>query len=467
MTVTLLEFGSLSRHTHAALFQALDEKRLQWRGMSLARLGRLATDFQVECQPFLRSWEEKDAAEGWQASRWVGRFPCDGETYCIKPRIGWPRFEVMLETVLSVGRQEGGAFRRSMSDEVDLARLVWVLAHEIAWRRHRGAAKAFVRREERDAPALRGELNLAAQLVKFTDRHTLACRYDDLTYDHPVNRGSLLAIKKLQQHGDFPFNGTSTYDRIVREWREALTSNGVETPAHFPAGFMRWSRANDGFRAAHALAEIVVGERQATATSGGGAAAFLFDSAEVWELYLCKQLSAVVGELTDKLPGYTVEWPRERPGPLDALLVWESTRVAAQIPDIRIRKPDRSVALVIDAKYRRFKPPTEDVEIAIQMFHYAATAKGPKEEHWPPAVLIYPSCTSPDLNPRPGESGPFPSGRGLFGVGDKSSLSAWWVALPQIGDEQISLTAFQNDVRRQLKKIIEKELGLPLKSDAA
>ena len=310
----------------APISSALTEKRLDWKGLSLAALGSVATRFEVVCQPFEQSSEGQ-----WQVLRWVGCFTHAGQSWCIEPRIGRQRFLAMIGDVFSIGVSPGGGV--SLSDENNLTSLAWLLAHDSAWRRHRGAAKAFVRREVCDAPSLRGQLDLAAQLGKLVDKHHFACRYDDLTYDNSINRGTLLAIKVLKQHGSFPFNGTGNHHRIAREWQAALQANGVETPAHFPAGSVRWSRANDGFRAAHLLAELVVGERQTTASATRDTSAFLFDSAEVWELYLHRQLQAALRELSHEFPDYVVDWPRERRGTPDALLEWQGQRILSQIPD--------------------------------------------------------------------------------------------------------------------------------------
>ena len=429
---------------------ALNAERMLWRGISLASLGSIGARFAVDCVPF-----EKIEGE-WKASRWVGNFTFDGQSWRIMPRVGWPRFVAMLSTAFSVGVNDGGGLRAGDGNDGNLIPLAWVLAFESAWRQHRGAAKSFVRREVTDAPALRGELNLALQLDKLVDRHAFACRYDELTYDNPVNRGALLAIKLLKQHGRFPFYANSgRYHRIAREWQEALLANRVETPAHFPAEAMRWSRANDRFRAAHALSELVVAERQITASAGRTVTAFLFDSAEVWELYLWRQLQCVVQQ-SGKFSGFSVEWPREHQGEPEALLLWQGRRVGWSIPDLRIRRPDGSLALIVDAKYRYFRPPTEDGEIALQMFNYVAIASQ-NGEKCPPATLLYPDFERLDRPKCCDINGPRELGRGLLLTQGGVSLSAWAVQLPPV-DKKNDSQAFQKCVREQLEEILRREI---------
>ena len=450
----IVEFESLNVEEHEELCRALTDDRLKWAGVSLARLGRLATNFEIACEPFTPAYNDTGSLDTWKASRWVGHFLLDGEAYSISPRVGWARFLLMLEGAISVGIQEGGSVQRG--NEGNLAPLVWVLLHEMAWRHHRGPAKAFVRRHEHDAFALRGQLNLGEQLIKLNNSHTIACEYDELTYDHSVNRGTLLAIKRLRQDKLFPFNGSTSYDVMARAWSEALMSAGVESPSRFPKGYMRWSRANDGFRAAHAIAEMVVDKREGRANIGRGPASFLFDSAEVWELYLFRQLVILAREWS-VLAELTVEWPRERLGPPDTLLKWQGRDLYAQFPDIRLIGDKGRVELVIDAKYRIFKAPTEtDVDFALQMFRYAATANREADDCWPPTVLLYPSCEG--LNPSE-RRGPLLKGKGRFNVSGEPNIAAWAIELPTCTDAFKSKAEFHSYVRNQLKEVITAEIG--------
>ncbi|WP_295441626.1 hypothetical protein [uncultured Thiodictyon sp.] len=447
--MSIAEFAALPP---GVLSNALDERRLRWRGISLAQIGTVAARFDVECVPFIfRTYIA--AAPSWCATRWVGQFGFEGESYTILPRIGWGRFEAMLTAVLSVGTMGEGGIPSAASGEGDLLPLAWVLVHEAAWRRNRGAAKAFVRKSVSDAPALRGELDLPAQLAKLIDKQNFACRYDELTYDHPVNRGTLLAIRTLEQHRRFPFNCTGGFHRIAREWAEALAANGVALPERFPAEAMRWSRANDSFRAAHVLAAMIVAERQSASRGGKGVPGFLFDSAEVWELYLWRCLKEVIAEFPE-FHDCEVEWPRENRSAPEPLLFWQGLPVAPRIPDLRIRR-GHDVALVIDAKYRFFQPPTAEGggDLAVQMFQYAAMGSRDHAERSPPVVLIYPSCE--DLRNGPGDESPYLLGSGRFNLPGDPPLTAWAVKLPVLeGIQPAACAGFHREVRAQLRHIL-------------
>jgi hypothetical protein len=226
-------------------------------------------------------------------------------------------------------------------------------------------------------------------------------------------------------------------------------------PEHFPAELMRWSRSNDGYQPSHLLAELIVAERRTTSGGGRGVSAFFFDSAEVWELYLWRQLVAVVG---CDFPDYCVEWPREKRGAPDFLLRWEGRPVGERIPDLLIQRRDGSKALVVDAKYRTYRPPTDDGNLAVQMFEYVAMAE--RTGTTPPAVLLYPMCK--ELNPSPGSSTEQPRhlGRGRFNLPGKPPLTAWGIPLPDL-DQKATLAnphAFHTTVRQHLKMILCTEL---------
>lgn len=446
MPERIVEFKPLGE-SWAPIRTALDEQRLAWKGLSLAALGTVAARFeQAVCTPFEKSFETSTSGQ-WQASRWVGSFTHAGQSWSIEPRIGWPRFMLMLGDVFSIGVGPAGGV--AMANESDLTSLAWLLSFQSAWCRHRGAAKAFVRREADAAPALRGQLDLSSQISKLVDKHTFACRYDELTYDNPINQGTMLAIRFLKQHGRFPFNGVGEHHRITREWQETLLSNGVQTPANFPADIVRWSRSNDGFRAAHRLAELIVGERKASASHGRDLNAFLFDSAEVWELYLYHQLSAALAALGEQFAGFVVHWPRGKRGEPDALLEWQGRKLLFNIPDLNILRPDGTVALVIDAKYRRYRPPTEDPEIVWQMFCYAANANRRDSESWPPTLLLYPRCKNFN-NELPCELG-----RGHF-LASGSPLIAQSLDLPEVAG---AAEDWHANVRKQLQSLLLQQLA--------
>jgi hypothetical protein len=439
--VVLEEFEKLDKAKHSSLIQALSENRLQGRGISLAARNPFLPDFAVECQPFVGQRDD------WWVSRWVGNFAIDTIGYTLQPRVGWPRFYAMLANMPSIGVLANGGSTGNAASGSDLTALAWVLAHEEAWRRHRGPAKAFVRREEAGCAELRGELDLDRQLAKLPDQmHTLACRYDELTFDHPVNRGSRLALRQLARRQRFPYNGNSDFRRLAQDWDNSLAVNQIEAPAHFPADLVRWSLANSGFRTAHALAEQVVAERQHDADRGRQQA-FLFDAAEIWELYLFQQIDEVI-QADFKGMGLRVEWPRARQATPDHLLIWDGHPVGMLIRDIEIRRDDNSLAVVIDAKSRTYQSLQIDTDIARQMFNYVASAPN-GESHPPPAVLLYPSCGG--INPSTGD-GPFQRGSGEVRMRNCSSaIQAWAIRLPEPDKEEIT---FHEDVQRQLRNIL-------------
>ena len=78
------ELEELKPISEKAINASLDSKSLQWKGVSLRRLGQHAVDPDFDCIPF-----EQDGP-GWKTSRWVGQFHHQGDTYSINPRVVWP-----------------------------------------------------------------------------------------------------------------------------------------------------------------------------------------------------------------------------------------------------------------------------------------------------------------------------------------------------------------------------------------
>ncbi|CAK0751303.1 5-methylcytosine-specific restriction enzyme subunit McrC [Gammaproteobacteria bacterium] len=414
---------------------------ISWQGYSLAHLKESRMMPEIDCKPFSRN----DAGR-WVASRWVGTINANGIEWRIQPRIGKERFAFLARSVLSAAVMRGASQTiAGQRDQLDLLPTAWVVAFQNASRRH-GLPKAYVRREARDCLELRGELDVERQIVdNLIERQFLACRWDDLTQDNPINQASYLTIGHLRRHRRFPYaQGKNPLSVELEHWRERFPLLGVGQANGFPPDKnIRWSRANDGFRMPHRLAKWVV-ENRGEAGGKSSAPAILVDSAEVWELYLRERLKNVVDELNF---GLELVWPRS--DRMDYLLDWEGRAVKGLIPDFSIvRSSDGEVVAVLDAKYRGFKPPTEDPEIAVQMAFYSATINhqnGRSSGKLPFTALIYPKC--PGLNVHL-PTGVF--GEGWFRMANRPALQTWCVELgdPKNEDE------FHKNVEKQLEEMV-------------
>ena len=391
-------------------------------------------------QPFERG------PDGWSVSRWVGSISVDGMPVSIIPRIGEARFMRMLASALQAGVTHSSSVlsARQTRGMDDLLPLVWWLNWQDALRRN-GLPKSYVERESMDCTELVDTLDLAAQLIGNHHRkHRLACRWTDLTLDNPINRGALRVLDHLRERQRFPFCGASGIQREALGWRERLGVSGVRVIPNPFVSTVRWSPANQRFQTAHALGKAILAETaMKDARSEHHAFGLLFDSAEVWEMYLLKRLQGLMS------PGHELVWPRH--GQADYLLRWQGRPVRGLIPDFEIRDRDSGTVLaILDAKYRHYAG--LDPEIASQMALYAMRAQ--RDSGQPPAMgLIYPRVTG-STDDGSGINQHLPAA-GCLGVGDynlpgQPRLIAWTIELPQATDED-----FEHKVERQLRTLLD------------
>jgi 5-methylcytosine-specific restriction enzyme subunit McrC len=426
----------------AALNTPQHIRRPLWQGVALAALDHPQNNLDVECAPFVQ-----DDNGGWQVSRWVGTFTLGKETYQIVPRIGEERFRIIAAQALfaAIVKGKAGAMETRHARLLDVLPLVWYVAFEAGTLRH-GVPKTYVRRESTSCSELRGSLDLARQLTEnFIERQQIACSWDDLTVDNAINQATRLAIGHLRTHRRFPYvrSGGFTQSKL-EHWRERLPLMGVAKVTRFPLERVRWSRANDGFRAAHRLARYVTEDRGFQPGGSQLDEAVFVDTAEIWELYLRERLRAVV---RTRFPDYRLEWPRA--SRTDCLLVWGQRPVRGLIPDFRIvRKTDNQAVAILDAKYRRFRPMADDQETATQMALYVATSGAGENNTLPAAALIYPRAE--DLDPGEGSDSNL-LGRGRFRMGrPEPTLIAWAIKLESPDNEVL----FHANVDKQLGELV-------------
>jgi len=254
------------------------------------------------CEPFVRG-----ETGGWMTGRWVGHLHFAGVACTIEPRIGWYRFQSLLAGAAGmtyVGRTLGGLTKPDDTPR-NLLALLWCLALERGRRLHHGPVKGYVERYDPYSPTLRGRLDLPRQLrnTSLGQAHRLACHYRELSYDIPVNRGILMVTARLKRAGLYPFHPDGPERVSHREelegWRQRLLDMGARQPAAFPQETVTWNRTDGGYRKTHELGRLLLARSRggALATAAGGDA-LLFDSDEVWELFLYQCLKRALRNLT-------------------------------------------------------------------------------------------------------------------------------------------------------------------------
>lgn len=124
-----------------------------------------------------------------------------------------------------------------------------------------------------------------------------------------------------------------------------------------------------------------------------------------------------------------------------------------------IIKCDGNCIAIIDAKYRHFKTPIEDRELASQMALYASSYG--EDEPLPVMVLVYPSVTKTKknedqrINPKQDctKSG---IGNGFLNFNKKKiPLIAWAIDL---NCEDENPPDFNNKIDKEVKKLVERIL---------
>ncbi|MFT5438183.1 MAG: 5-methylcytosine-specific restriction enzyme subunit McrC [Alphaproteobacteria bacterium] len=207
---------------------------------------------------------------------------------------------------------------------------------------HRGLSRRYVGHEN-DLAALRGRLNVKRQFTSLLSTpQKLACRYEDLSVDIPLNQIMKAAVTRLR-----------TITRAAENQRRltelAFVFADVSTIA---VRDLRWdqvvlNRTNIAWDTLIKLAKMLLGERFQT-TSSGGARGFslMFPMNILFEEYIGRSIRRVLSGT-----GLNVQLQ----GPVKhALIGPNSAPYFRTKPDIVISR-DGKPLLVIDTKWKRLK----------------------------------------------------------------------------------------------------------------
>ena len=229
---------------------------------------------------------------------------------------------------------------------------------------HRGLPRRYVQHQD-DLPALRGRLDAQRQFtVLAASPWKLACRYDELSADIPLNRIMKAAVLKLLAVARSPEN-----QRRLSEL--ALVFVDVRTT---PVSALPWNevvldRTNAVWASLLGLARLLLGERfQTTSLGDGQGFSLLFEMNTLFEEYTGRTLRAALqgSGLDVRLQG-----PRDH-----ALLSEDNVPRFATRPDIVITD-STGPRLIIDTKWKRLRGALEDPKCGVgqadvyQMMAYA------------------------------------------------------------------------------------------------
>lgn len=162
----------------------------------------------------------------------------------------------------------------------------------------RGLSRRYVTRED-DLRLLRGKLHVARQITHLAARpDRLACRFDELSEDTPLNRLLKAAVSRLRR-----VVRTEANARLLAEL--AARFEAVSDSPHPLREPVRLDRTNVAFHAPHTLARLFfAGEWQSTASGGALGFALLFPMNDPFERFVGKSLRRALAPRSVRLqPG--------------------------------------------------------------------------------------------------------------------------------------------------------------------
>ena len=236
---------------------------------------------------------------------------------------------------LRVAEGELAALDTQRHDLLEL--LVRLFAERLLTAVRRGLPRSYMAHEE-DRKLLRGKLNVKRQVTHLALRSDrLACRFDDLSEDTPLNRVLKAAVSRL-----IGITRSAANARRLAELTARFEFVG-DTPR--PLGEpVRLDRTNTAFHDLHRLACLFLqGDWQSTA--GGRATGFslLFPMNDLFEAFIGQSLKR------------TLPWPVHlQHGRHHALTGADGYPLFRLRPDAVVKAPDGPI--IVDTKWKRLTP---------------------------------------------------------------------------------------------------------------
>ena len=316
-------------------------------------------------------------ATGLRAGQVVGVLATPGSTLEILPKIDGDDGAVraalvrMLAVALELRVADGEitALQTQRHDLLEL--LIRLFAVRLLAAVRRGLPRHYRARTE-DLKLLRGRLDVTRQLTQLAVRSDLlACRFDELSVDTPLNRVLKAAVSRL-----IAFTRSSATARCLAELAARLEFVGdTPDPLREP---VRLDRSNTAFHELHRLARMfLAGDWQSTASGTASGFALVFAMNDLFEAFIARSVRRAVAPWRVHLQHsrhYAIEAPD---GPLFRLK-----------PDIVVETPDGPI--VLDTKWKRLDPGEKTLNIdspdIYQMQAYAHAYDAAR------LVLVYPWC---------------------------------------------------------------------------
>ena len=350
----------------------------EWRVDENGLAGRAADRLQAAAEAAaarLKAPVLARTSRGLKAGQVVGVLSIPGRSVEILPKIDGEDGDVRgaLIHMLSVARGlriadgELAALDTQRRDFLEL--LARLFADRLRAAVRRGLPRRYAEREE-DLGMLRGRLDVKRQFTHLAVRpDRLACRFDELSEDTPLNRVLKAAVMRLARIARSAENV-----RALAELAARFESVGdSRLPLREP---VRLDRTNTAFHGLHRLARLfLAGEWQSTASGPAQGFALLFPMNALFEEFIGRSLRRA-------LPGRVALQHGGRHALSDA----SGNNLFALRPDAVIDAPTRTI--IVDTKWKRLNPRQRDLEISssdiYQMLAYARAYGAAR------AILLYP-----------------------------------------------------------------------------
>lgn len=236
----------------------------------------------------------------------------------------------------------------------------------------RGLPRRYLVHAE-DLALLRGKLDVVRQLTHLSVRpDRLACRFDELSENTPLNRVLKAAVLRLTRITRSASNARRLAELLSRFELVGDSSNPLSEP-------VRMDRTNTAFHGLYRLAWFFLSKDWQSTTSGNALTGFslLFRMNDLFEKFVGYTMKRTLG-----LSVHLQDQSRH------ALISEEGRPLFAMRPDIVVDGADGPV--VLDTKWKRLEPGNAKIGVkesdVYQMLAYAHAYKARQ------LVLIYPCC---------------------------------------------------------------------------
>ncbi len=267
------------------------------------------------------------------ASSYVGSLMVGDLEILIRPKINPENLFLLLEPGLPPGAWRKEAFEYGTSHDL-LPATVSFFARTVENTLGRGLLRSYEQRHE-PQPALRGRLDVTAQLNRAGLATPVACSFDDFTEDILENRILKHAVRTASR---VPRLRPEVRHRLMRHLvaLESVSAVPVQASA---IDQVHWTRLNEHYFPALRLAGLILENLTLTDTRGStSAASFVVDMNDLFQRFVTERLRTALQGRLDVITEPTVYLGTGRDVPMQ--------------PDLIFREPGGQVCHVSDLKYK-------------------------------------------------------------------------------------------------------------------